>query len=557
MTKVGMREVSVKGTLMKSDPVIESAFSYISDTIQEDDMVDTKKEQERDELHRAIWAIADELRGAVDGWDFKNYVLGTMFYRYISENLSDYITCGERAAGDTGFDYVTMPDEDAEGAREGLVQEKGFFILPSELFCNVCARAKDDENLNETLETVFRHIEESAKGSEAESDFEGLFDDFDVSSNKLGATVAKRNEKLVKLLSGVAEMNLGDVKGHDIDAFGDAYEYLMTMYASNAGKSGGEFFTPADVSELLTRLGTVGKTEINKVYDPACGSGSLLLKAEKVLGKDAIRNGFYGQEINITTYNLCRINMFLHDVGFDKFNIACEDTLISPQHWDDEPFELIVSNPPYSIKWAGDSNPLLINDPRFAPAGVLAPKSKADMAFIMHSLSWLASNGTAAIVCFPGIMYRSGAEKKIRKYLVDNNFIDCIIQLPSNLFFGTSIATCIMVMKKNKSDNRTLFIDASKECVKVTNNNKLTPENIDRIVDVFAKREEVAHFSHLADYTEISENGFNLSVSTYVEPEDTREKIDIKKLNAEITEIVAREQFLRTEIDKIIAEIKG
>lgn len=557
MTKVGMREVSVKGTLMKSDPVIESAFSYISDTIQEDDMVDTKKEQERDELHRAIWAIADELRGAVDGWDFKNYVLGMMFYRYISENLSDYITCGERAAGDTGFDYVTMPDEDAEGAREGLVQEKGFFILPSELFCNVCARAKDDENLNETLETVFRHIEESAKGSEAESDFEGLFDDFDVNSNKLGATVAKRNEKLVKLLSGVAEMNLGDVKGHDIDAFGDAYEYLMTMYASNAGKSGGEFFTPADVSELLTRLGTVGKTEINKVYDPACGSGSLLLKAEKVLGKDAIRNGFYGQEINITTYNLCRINMFLHDVGFDKFNIACEDTLISPQHWDDEPFELIVSNPPYSIKWAGDSNPLLINDPRFAPAGVLAPKSKADMAFIMHSLSWLAANGTAAIVCFPGIMYRGGAEKKIRKYLVDNNFIDCIIQLPSNLFFGTSIATCIMVLKKGKSDNKVMFIDASKECVKVTNNNKLTPENIDRIVDVFAKREEVAHFSHLADYAEISENGFNLSVSNYVEPEDTREKIDIKKLNAEITEIVAREQVLRTEIDKIIAEIEG
>ena len=541
---------------MKSDSVIESAFSYISDTIQEDDMVDTKKEQERDELHRAIWAIADELRGAVDGWDFKNYVLGMMFYRYISENLSDYITCGERAAGDTGFDYVTMPDEDAEGAREGLVQEKGFFILPSELFCNVCARAKDDENLNETLETVFRHIEESAKGSESESDFEGLFDDFDVNSNKLGATVAKRNEKLVKLLSGVAEMNLGDVKGHDIDAFGDAYEYLMTMYASNAGKSGGEFFTPADVSELLTRLGTVGKTEINQVYDPACGSGSLLLKAEKVLGKAAIRNGFYGQEINITTYNLCRINMFLHDVGFDKFNIACEDTLISPQHWDDEPFELIVSNPPYSIKWAGDSNPLLINDPRFAPAGVLAPKSKADMAFIMHSLSWLATNGTAAIVCFPGIMYRGGAEKKIRKYLVDNNFIDCIIQLPSNLFFGTSIATCIMVMKKNKTDNRTLFIDASSECVKVTNNNKLTAENIARIVDVFAKHEEIPYFSKLAEYQDIVDNEYNLSVSTYVEAKDTREKIDIVKLNAEIEQIVARGQVLRDEIAKIIAEIE-
>ena len=519
-------------------------------------MADNKKEMEREELHRAIWAIADELRGAVDGWDFKNYVLGTMFYRYISENLCSYINSGEAEAGNADFDYAVMADDEAEEAREGLVQEKGFFILPSELFCNVCERAAQDDNLNETLERVFRHIEESAKGSSSESSFAGLFDDYDVNSNKLGSTVAKRNEKLVKLLSGVAAMNLGDVKDHDIDAFGDAYEYLMTMYASNAGKSGGEFFTPADVSELLTRLGTVGKTEINKVYDPACGSGSLLLKAEKVLGRHAIRNGFFGQEINITTYNLCRINMFLHDVGFDKFDIACEDTLISPQHWDDEPFELIVSNPPYSIKWAGDDNPLLINDPRFAPAGVLAPKSKADMAFIMHSLSWLATGGTAAIVCFPGIMYRGGAEQKIRKYLIDNNYVDCVIQLPSNLFFGTTIATCIMVLKKNKTDNRTLFIDATGECIKVTNNNKLTEVNISRIVKVFARRAEETYFSHLADYDEIVGNNYNLSVSTYVEQEDKREKIDIVKLNEQIEEIVAREQVLRDEIAKIIAEIE-
>lgn len=519
-------------------------------------MADNKKEMEREELHRAIWAIADELRGAVDGWDFKNYVLGTMFYRYVSENLCGYINAGEAEAGTTDFDYARMSDSDAEEAREDLVQTKGFFILPSELFCNVRARAPQDENLNETLERVFRHIEESAKGSESEGNFTGLFDDFDVNSNKLGATVAKRNEKLRKLLDGVANMNLGDVKGHDIDAFGDAYEYLMTMYASNAGKSGGEFFTPADVSELLTRLGTVGKTEINKVYDPACGSGSLLLKAEKVLGRDKIRNGFFGQEINITTYNLCRINMFLHDVGFDKFNIACEDTLTAPAHWDDEPFELIVSNPPYSIRWAGDENPLLINDPRFAPAGVLAPKSKADMAFILHSLSWLASNGTAAIVCFPGILYRGGAEQKIRKYLIDNNFVDCVIQLPANLFFGTSIATCIMVLKRNKTDNSVLFIDASAECVKVTNNNKLLPENIEYIVSAFTQREDKAHFCHLASYHEVSENDYNLSVSTYVEAEDTREKIDIVKLNAEIAEIVAREQVLRDEIDRIIGEIE-
>ena len=520
-------------------------------------MPDNKKEQEREELHRAIWAIADDLRGSVDGWDFKSYVLGIMFYRYISENLTNYINADEIAAGNADFDYAKLSDEEAEQARDDLVQTKGFFILPSELFVNVRARAPQDDNLNMTMEAVFRHIEDSAKGTESEDDFAGLFDDIDVNSNKLGATVAKRNAMLVKLLDGIGAMKLGEYKENTIDAFGDAYEYLMSMYASNAGKSGGEFFTPQEVSELLTRLAVVGKTEVNKVYDPACGSGSLLLKAEKVLGRDAVRNGFFGQEINITTYNLCRINMFLHDIEFDKFDIACEDTLTNPQHWDDEPFELIVSNPPYSIKWAGDENPLLINDPRFAPAGVLAPKSKADLAFIMHSLAWLASNGTAAIVCFPGIMYRGGAEQKIRKYLVDNNFIDCTIQLPNNLFFGTSIATCIMVLKKGKTDNKVLFIDASSECVKVTNNNKLTPENINKIVDTFAQRAEEAHFSHLAEYSEVQENDYNLSVSTYVEAKDTREKIDIVKLNAEIAQIVARENELRAAIDQIVAEIEG
>ena len=520
-------------------------------------MVDTKKEQEREELHRAIWAIADELRGAVDGWDFKNYVLGTMFYRYISENITAYINSGEIEAGNTEFDYAKMTDEEAEEAREGLVQEKGFFILPSELFCNVRARASLDENLNETLERVFRHIEESAQGSQSENSFAGLFDDFDVNSNKLGSTVAKRNERLVKLLDGIAAMNLGSVKDHDIDAFGDAYEYLMTMYASNAGKSGGEFFTPADVSVLLTRLGTVGKTTINKVYDPACGSGSLLLKAEKLLGKEAVMNGFFGQEINITTYNLCRINMFLHDIDFDKFDIECEDTLTNPQHWDDEPFELIVSNPPYSIKWSGDDNPLLINDPRFAPAGVLAPKSKADLAFIMHSLSWLAPNGTAAIVCFPGIMYRGGAEKKIRQYLVDNNYIDCIIQLPSNLFFGTSISTCIMVLKKGKVYDKILFIDASKEFVKVTNNNRLTQENIQHIMDTYVQRTEIVHYAHVASHKEVVNNNYNLAVSTYVEEEDTREEIDIEDLENRIQDIVQQEDELRRDIESIIREIEG
>ncbi len=518
--------------------------------------MDNKKEQERAELHRTIWNIANELRGSVDGWDFKQYVLGMLFYRYISENITAYINAGEHEAGNTDFDYAKLSDSEAEQAREDLVKTKGFFILPSELFENIRARAKDDENLNETLERVFSNIEASAQGTDSEDNLKGLFDDIDVNSNKLGSTVAKRNEKLVKIMNAIAEMKLGDYKDNTIDAFGDAYEFLMGMYASNAGKSGGEYFTPQEVSELLTRLALVGKTEVNKVYDPACGSGSLLLKSAKILGKENVRLGFFGQEINITTYNLCRINMFLHDIDYDKFDIALGDTLTDPQHWDEEPFEVIVSNPPYSIKWKGDSDPILINDPRFSPAGVLAPKSKADLAFIMHSLAWLATNGTAAIVCFPGVMYRGGAEQKIRQYLIDNNYIDCIIQLPDNLFYGTSIATCIMVLKKSKNDNSTLFIDASKEFVKVTNNNKLTQENIDNILKAYIERKDIPHFSRLVPNSEIAEQDYNLSVSTYVEQEDTREKIDIVALNAEIEKIVAREQVLREEIDKIIAEIE-
>ena len=520
-------------------------------------MADNKKEQERAELHRVIWNIANDLRGSVDGWDFKNYVLGMLFYRYISENITSYINKGEWEAGDASFNYADLTDEDAEGAKEGLVAEKGFFILPSQLFENVRKRAPQDENLNMTLEKAFKDIEASAQGTESEDDFKGLFADFDVNSNKLGATVAKRNERLVKLLDAVADMKLGDYQDNTIDAFGDAYEFLMTMYAANAGKSGGEFFTPQEVSELLTRIAVYGKTEVNKVYDPACGSGSLLLKTAKVLGNDKVRQGFYGQEINITTYNLCRINMFLHNIGYDKFNIALGDTLEDPQHWDDEPFDVIVSNPPYSIKWAGEDNPVLINDPRFSVAGVLAPKSKADLAFILHSLAWLSSDGVASIVCFPGLLYRGGAEQKIRQYLVDNNYIDTIIQLPSNLFFGTSIATCIMVLKKNKKSNDILFIDASKECVKITNNNKLTEENISNIVGIYADRKDKEYVSKVVNCSEVGANDYNCSVSTYVEQEDTREVIDIAKLNVEISELVLRIDELRASINEIIDEIEG
>lgn len=519
-------------------------------------MDNNKREQERAELHRTIWSIANDLRGSVDGWDFKQYILGMLFYRYISENITAYINKGEWETGNAEFDYIKLSDSEAEQAREDLVKTKGFFILPSELFNNVCISAKDDENLNETLEGIFSDIEASAQGTESEDNFKGLFDDIDVNSNKLGNTVTKRNERLVKLMNSIAEMKLGDYIENTIDAFGDAYEFLMGMYASNAGKSGGEYYTPQEVSELLTHITLVGKTEVNKVYDPACGSGSLLLKYAKILGKENVRQGFFGQEINITTYNLCRINMFLHDIDYDKFDIVLGDTLIDPLHWDDEPFEAIVSNPPYSTKWKGDSDPILINDPRFSPAGVLAPKSKADLAFIMHSLSWLATNGTAAIVCFPGVMYRSGAEKKIRQYLIDNNYIDCVIQLPDNLFYGTSIATCIMVMKKSKSENSTLFIDASKEFDKVTNNNKLARENIDKILKAFINRKDKEHFARLVQNSMIKEQDYNLSVSTYVEKEDTREKIDIIVLNAEIEKIVAREHIMRDKINKIIEDIE-
>ena len=519
-------------------------------------MADLRKEQEREELHKAIWNIANDLRGSVDGWDFKQYVLGFMFYRYISENITNYINKGEHEAGKISFDYAKISDVEAESIRGYMVNAKGFFILPSQLFANVRKNAPNDENLNETLEKVFNAIENSANGTDSEDDLKGLFDDIDVNSNKLGATVAKRNEKLVKLLDGIGDMKLGNYQNNTIDAFGDAYEFLMGMYASNAGKSGGEYYTPQEVSELLAKLTVVGKTQVNKVYDPACGSGSLLLKFAKVLGRENVRQGFYGQEINLTTYNLCRINMFLHDIDFDKFNIANEDTLISPQHWDEEPFEAIVSNPPYSTKWAGDDNPLLINDTRFSPAGVLAPKSKADMAFIMHSLAWLSTNGVAAIVCFPGIFYRGGAEQKIRKYLIDNNYVDCIIQLPDNLFFGTSIATCIMVLKKSKNDNSTLFIDATAECEKVTNNNKLRENHIENILKIFTDRTDIDYKAKLVKNSDIASNDYNLSVSTYIEKQDTKQKVDIKALNKEIAEIVARENVLREEIAKIIAEIE-
>ena len=516
------------------------------------------RETQRMELHRAIWAIADEVRGAVDGWDFKAYILCFLFYRFISEDLAEYIDAGEREAGDPTFSYAELADEDAEGAREDLVEVKGYFILPSQLFQNVAKAPEKDPELNIHVDQIFKAIEGSTVGAASEEDFKGLFDDVDVTSNKLGATLTERIDRLAKIITGIRDLDFGRVRDANIDLFGDAYEYLMNMYASSAGKSGGEFFTPQEVSELLARIVIGNRTSVNKVYDPACGSGSLLLKFAKILGVENVRQGFFGQEINPTTYNLCRINMFLHHVEPDHFSIARGDTLLNPRHADDEPFDAIVSNPPYSTKWVGDDDPTLINDPRFTPAGVLAPKSKADLAFTMHMLRWLSSKGRAAIVEFPGVLYRGGAEQKIRRYLVENNFVEAVIQLPANLFFGVTIATCVIVLSKAKTDDRVLFIDASALFEHVGNKNKLMPEHIERINALVQERAEERYLSKLVGIDELGgENKYNLSVSTWVEKKDTREKIDIDELNARIKGIVVRESELRTQIDAIVADLEG
>lgn len=510
------------------------------------------KEQERAELHKAIWQMANQARWSVDGWDFKQYVLWMLFYRFISENLTKYINELEW----DNFDYSKLSNEKAEYWRKDIVTDKGFYILPSELFVNVVKNAKNDPNLNETISKVFKNIESSANWTESEDDIKWLFDDFNVNSNKLWNTVEHRNKKLTELLESVANLPLWNYNDNSIDIFGDAYEYLMAMYASNAWKSGWEFFTPQEVSELLAEITTVWKTQINKVYDPCCGSGSLLLKFAKILGKEKVCGWFYGQEINITTYNLCRINMFLHDINYEKFDIAHGDTLTDPKHWDDEPFDAIVSNPPYSIKWEWDSNPILINDPRFSPAWVLAPKSKADLAFTLHMLTWLSTSWTAAIVEFPWVLYRWWAEAKIRKYLIDNNYVDAVIQLPADLFFWTTIATCVMVLKKSKKDNKTLFIDASDEYERWNAKNKLSGTNRKRILDAFIARKDDEHFAKLIDNSEIADNDYNIAVSSYVEQKDTREVIDIKVLNEKIAGIVERQNKLRISIDEIVTEIE-
>lgn len=515
-------------------------------------MANTKQ---REELQAAIWKIANEVRGAVDGWDFKQFVLGTLFYRFISENFVLFME-----NGDESIDYTHWPDEQLSQENiNNVITEKGYFIYPSQLFSHIAKNANTNPNLNTDLAAIFTAIEGSANGYDSEHDIKGLFADFDTTSNRLGNTVEEKNRRLAAVIKGVESLDFGYFEDNEIDLFGDAYEFLISNYAANAGKSGGEFFTPQNVSNLIARLATYGKTTVNKIYDPACGSGSLLLQAKKLFGEYFSEEGFFGQEINHTTYNLARMNMFLHNINYVKFDIALGDTLLHPQYGDQKPFDAIVSNPPYSVNWVGSDDPTLINDDRFAPAGVLAPKSKADFAFVLHSLNYLSARGRAAIICFPGIFYRGGAEQKIRKYLVDNNFVESVISLPPNLFYGTSIAVNILVLSKHKTEPKTQFIDASSEDFfkKETNNNVLLPEHTDRILDIFGKKEEVQYVATLVDNAQIAENDYNLSVSSYVEAEDKREIIDINKLNTEVTETVKRIDTLRADIDEIIKELEG
>lgn len=509
--------------------------------------------QQRAELQRRIWQIANDVRGAVDGWDFKQYVLGALFYRFISENFAAYIE-----GGDASVRYAELSDSImTRDIRDDAIKTKGYFIYPSQLFARVVATAHANESLNTDLAGIFSAIETSAVGYPSERDIRGLFADFDTTSNRLGNTVRDKNARLAAVLRGVAELDFGAFDESQIDLFGDAYEFLISNYAANAGKSGGEFFTPQQVSKLIARLAMHGQSSINKIYDPACGSGSLLLQAKKQFDAHIIEDGFFGQELNHTTYNLARMNMFLHNVNYDKFNIGLGDTLMEPHFGDDKPFDAIVSNPPYSVRWVGSDDPTLINDDRFAPAGVLAPKSKADFAFVLHALSYLSAKGRAAIVCFPGIFYRGGAEQKIRQYLVDNNYVETVISLAPNLFFGTTIAVTILVLSKHKTDTTTQFIDASGLFKKETNNNALLDTHIDQIMAVFESKVNVEHFAQSVPVEKVVENNYNLSVSSYVDTKDTREVVDIAQLNAELKVTVARIDQLRKDIDAIVAEIEG
>lgn len=519
-------------------------------------------ESQKQELFKTIWDIANELRNKVDSWDFKSYILGFLFYRYLSQ---DYINLANKLQGrgqdGQDFDYASWSDDRINAnQRAKLIEKKGYYIAPSQLFQNF-AKLNETENeigdLNEKLSAAFKAIEDSSQENEdTYGCLNGLFKAIDLNAETLGDSRFEKNQYLLKIIKKINEINFGDFDNNQIDIFGDAYEYLIRMYASSAGKSGGEYYTPQEVSDLLFKLALGNKKQIKNIYDPTCGSGSLLLKAAKIIGLENIEEGFYGQEINIISYNLARINMFLHNVHYTKLNLARGNTLLTPKH-KDKKFEIIVSNPPYSTKWPGKNDPTLIEDERFSPAGILAPAQNSDFAFIMHSLYHLSTNGSAAIVCFNGIMHRRGAEQKIRQYLVDNNFISAIIQLPANIFYGTNISTVIMVLSKAKIDGKVVFIDAANEYQKVSTKNQLNQEHINKIVDSYLNCQDVEHFARVVDNQEIAANDYDLSVSRYVKKLIIEEVIDIDELEAKMEKIVESVDRLRADIKVITQRIRN
>ncbi|QCZ36599.1 type I restriction-modification system subunit M [Mycoplasma nasistruthionis] len=517
------------------------------------------------ELRKAVMAIANKNRGKLNSYEFAPYVFGALFYRFLSTKITNYINEQEQDVQNYNYelDFETFSDEnisnnsDIKETVKYIADDLGYFIKPSDLFNNVLKKVDTNENLNQDLRRIFVSIVESSKGKDSEEDFEGLFDTFDFNKSALGNNLSEKNEFFAYILKEINNIPIDSVEDSGIDVFGEVYEYLISAYGNDSNREAGAYFTPETVSVLLSKIVTNGKTEIDSIYDPTCGTGSLLLQTRKIHGEGFVKNGYFGQEIKNESYNLARMNMFLHDLNFTEFKIRLGDTLKEP-YFVNQKFEAVVSNPPYSLKWNLDKNPVLLQDERFQNAGVLAPSSKADLAFVLHSLHYLSAKGVAAIVCFPGVFHRGGAEQKIRQYLVENNYIDTIIELPQNLFFGTGISTYILVMKKNKQNDRNImFINASKLFKKEGKHNILTDENIAQIIDLFSSRKEEQYLSKIVTPDEIKENNYNLSVSNYVEIENTKPVIDIKELNAKIKATSKKINELRAEIDQIIEELES
>lgn len=509
-------------------------------------------EEQKKALQQQLWNIANTLRGKMDADEFRDYILGFIFYKYLSEMMREY---GDKILEVDGISYAEVDEDDAElleAVKAEAVANLGYFLKPSELFSNIAARGNGDANnfILEDLTKILRNIEQSTMGHESEDDFVHLFEDLDLSSTKLGKTEADKNALISKVLYHLDQINF-ELKNHEIDMLGDAYEYLISQFAAGAGKKAGEFYTPQQVSKVLAKIVTNGKTKLKSAYDPTCGSGSLLLRISKEV-KEV--NAFYGQELNRTTYNLARMNMLLHGVHYRKFDVRQEDTLERPQHIDMR-FEAIVANPPFSANWS--ANPLHLNDDRFSQYGVLAPSSKADFAFVQHMIYHLDDNGVMAVVLPHGVLFRGAAEGRIRKYLIeDRNYLDAVIGLPANIFYGTSIPTCILVFKKCREDaSHVLFIDASNEYEKAKNQNYLTDKNVKKIVETYKERTAIEKYSYLAMLEEIRENDYNLNIPRYVDTFEADERIDIDAVAKELKELEGEMKGIDSEIAKYCSEL--